>query len=78
MAKNVKINGVTYANVPEVRIPLATGTGNAVFYDTAEATVLANDLMAGKTAYGPSGVVTGTLSVPTISQDTSTKVLTIS
>lgn len=29
MAKNVKINGVTYESVPQVSIPLAGGTGTA-------------------------------------------------
>mgnify|MGYP000447064960 CR=1 FL=1 len=34
MAKNVKINSVVYAEVPQVSIPLAEGQGTAVFYDT--------------------------------------------
>lgn len=35
MAQNVKINGVTYQNVPSVEIPYATGTGTAKFTDPA-------------------------------------------
>lgn len=31
MAKNVKINSVVYAEVPQVSIPLAEGQGTAVF-----------------------------------------------
>lgn len=34
MAKNVKINSVVYAEVPQVSIPLAEGEGAATFYDT--------------------------------------------
>lgn len=37
MAKNVKINSVVYAEVPQVSIPLAEGQGTAVFYDTTGA-----------------------------------------
>ena len=36
MAQNVIINGVAYANVPEVDIP-KSGGGTAKFYDTAGA-----------------------------------------
>lgn len=38
MAKNVKINSVIYAEVPQVSIPLEEGEGTAVFYDTTGAT----------------------------------------
>ena len=31
MAQNVKINGVTYSNVPSVAIPKDAGGGNATF-----------------------------------------------
>lgn len=33
MSKNVKINGASYSNVPAIDVPLATGGGNARFYD---------------------------------------------
>lgn len=35
---NVKINGVSYNNVPSVQIPNASGSGNAVFFDASTAT----------------------------------------
>ena len=60
MAQNVIINGVTYQNVPEVDIP-KSGGGTAKFYDTAGADAAAGDILAGKTAYGPSGAVNGSM-----------------
>lgn len=60
MAQNVIINGVTYQNVPEVDIP-KSGGGTAKFYDTTGADVAAGDLLAGKTAYGSSGSVSGSM-----------------
>ena len=60
MAQNVVINGVTYSNVPEVDIP-KSGGGTAKFYDTASADAAAGDILAGKTAYGASGAVSGSM-----------------
>lgn len=60
MAQNVIINGVTYSNVPEVDIP-KSGGGTAKFYDTASANVSATDILTGKTAYGSSGSVNGSM-----------------
>lgn len=60
MAQNVIINGVTYQSVPEVDIP-KSGGGTAKFYDTAGASVSASDLLTGKTAYGASGEVSGSM-----------------
>ena len=60
MAQNVIINGVTYQNVPEVDIP-KSGGGTAKFFDTASADLSASDLLNGKTAYGASGVVSGSM-----------------
>ena len=60
MAQNVIINGVTYSNVPEVDIP-KSGGGTAKFYDTASANVSATDILTGKTAYGSSGSVSGSM-----------------
>ena len=76
MAKNVIINHVTYNAVPYVQIP-QSGGGNAVFYDTSDATGAAANLLSGYSLYGPSGIVEGQLTTPTISQDTTTKVLSI-
>lgn len=68
MAKNVKINGVTYSSVPQVDIPAADGSGDTTFFDTTGATVSANDLRSGVTAFGANGAVSGNLA--TISAST--------
>ena len=60
MAQNVIINGVTYQNVPEVDIP-KNGGGTAKFYDTASATAAAADILTGKSAFGPSGSIGGSM-----------------
>lgn len=60
MAQNVIINGVTYANVPEVDIP-KVGGGTAKFFDTAAADMSSADLLTGKTGYGSSGVINGAM-----------------
>lgn len=61
MSKSVKINGVTYESVPQVSIPLSTGSGTADFYDTADATATAANILAGKDAYISSGKAGGTM-----------------
>ena len=62
MAKTVKINGVTYQDVPQVEVPLADNSGNnAVFYDTTGATDSAGDILSGKTAFGGSGSISGSM-----------------
>lgn len=58
MAKSVVINGVTYANTPEVDIPVSGG-GTAKFYETSDANITSADVLTGKTGYGPSGSVSG-------------------
>lgn len=60
MAQNLIINGVTYQSVPEVDIP-KSGGGTAKFYDTADADVSGADLLTGKTAFGASGQVQGSM-----------------
>lgn len=60
MAQNVIINGVVYSSVPEVDIP-KNGGGTAKFYDTASADISAGDVLTGKTAYGASGSVSGSM-----------------
>lgn len=60
MAQNVVINGVTYQNVPEVDIP-KSGGGTAKFYDTAGADASAGDILTGKTAFGASGAISGSM-----------------
>lgn len=60
MAQNVVINGVTYSNVPEVDIP-KSGSGTAKFYDTSTADVAAGDILSGKTAFGSTGSIPGSM-----------------
>lgn len=60
MAQNVIINSVTYQNVPEVDIP-KSGGGTAKFFDTANADISSADVLTGKTAYGASGSVSGSM-----------------
>ena len=62
MAKNVKINNVTYENVPQIEIPLADNSGNnAVFFDTTGADAAQGDVLSGKKYFGPSGEATGSM-----------------
>lgn len=75
---NVIINGNTYTSVPYVQIPHSDSAGNAIFYDTTDATAVAANILTGYSAYGASGKVNGTATVPTISQDSTTHVLSIS
>ena len=60
MAQNVIINGVTYQSVPEVDIP-KSGGGTAKFYDTASASAAAGDILTGKSAFGASGEISGSM-----------------
>lgn len=79
MAQNVIINGVTYQTVPEVDIP-KSGGGTAKFYDISDATINSNaQLLNGVSAYGADGTkYSGSVNVPTISQDSTSKILSIS
>ena len=68
MAKNVKINGITYQNVPSVEIPLATGSGTAEFYDTSDATLDSGaKMLSGNTAYANGVKYTGSIATKTSS-----------
>lgn len=75
---NVRVNGVTYSDVPSVSIPLSGGGGNASFFDTTTATATAADIVNGKVAFNGNGSVTGTLTQVSVSQNQTTKILTIS
>ena len=57
---SVVINSVTYASCPEVDIP-KSGGGTAKFYYTGDSNVAAGDLLTGKTAFGASGSVSGSM-----------------
>lgn len=57
---SVVINGVTYANCPEVDIP-KSGSGTAKFYDASEANAAAGNVLTGKVFIGPNGQDTGSM-----------------
>jgi len=74
----ITINGTTYNSVPYIQIP-KQGGGNASFYDTEDATATsAGHILNGYTAYGASGKIEGSATMPTITQDGTSHVLTIS
>lgn len=70
--QNVIINGVTYADVPEVNIPLETphgSTTHAVFTDTSDATLTSGDqMLSGVSAYSKGSYISGTI-VPKAASD---------
>ena len=80
MAKNVKINGVTYEDVPQVAIPLADNSGdNAVFYDTTGADAADGDVVSGKKYFKGSGMSTGSMTDNgTVTQTITTKAQVVS
>ena len=65
MAKNVKINGVTYdVSGGKVQIPLASDPNTLVeFVDTSDANISAGDVKAGQTYYADGKKNTGTMPV---------------
>ena len=78
MAKSVIINGVTYSDVPQVEIPLSSGSGNATFYDSSDADAAAGDVLSGKTFYKDGGKTTGSMpNNGSTSGDISTKAGTV-
>lgn len=63
MAQSVVINGVEYANVPEVVIPTIEGSWEpeAHFYDSSDATAQVGNVLSGSTFYASGGKKTGTM-----------------
>lgn len=57
---SVIINGVTYTACPEVDIP-KSGGGTAKFFYTGDANAAAGDILTGKSAFGSSGSVSGSM-----------------
>ena len=75
---SVVINGVTYSSVPSVQIP-KSGSGTATFWDTSEADAVAGNILTGKTAYGASGEISGSMANNgAVSGEISTKAGTVS
>lgn len=69
--QSVIINGVTYADCPEVDIP-KSGGGTAKFFDISDATAVAADVLYPKTIYKADGTkVTGGITTKTSSDLTS-------
>lgn len=68
MAKNVVIREVVYNDVPSVTIPLSSGSGNATFVDTSDATLDGGGKMLdGVTAYANGTKITGSIETKTSS-----------
>lgn len=76
MAQNVVINGVTYSNCPEVDIP-KSGGGTAKFFDVADTTAAAGDVLSGKYFYTSGGTKTQGSIASKSSSDLTASVLTV-
>ena len=67
MAKNVTINGVDYASVASVKLPLTDLSGDVYFYDTDSGDAAAGDIRSGKKAWVDGVEVTGTVAAKSVS-----------
>ena len=67
MAKNIQIRDTVYNSVPSVTIPLASGSGDALFVDTSDATLdNANKMLDGVTSYANGVKYTGNIPTRTV------------
>ena len=76
MAQSVVINGVTYSDVPHIEIPKST-SGTAKFYDIADTTAAAGDVVSGKYFYTSAGTKTQGSIASKSSSDLTASVLTV-
>lgn len=60
--KKVKINGVEY-EAKQISIPLSSGSGNATFFETSDATAGGAQILEDYDSYGPDGKVAGQIPV---------------
>ena len=68
MAQTVKINGIIYNDVEQVKLPLASDTSKmAVFPDTSDADATVADLPKGKVAYVKGERIVGSGTAPVFS-----------
>lgn len=68
MAQTVKINGVIYNDVEQVKLPLASDTSKmAIYPDTSDADITATDVRKGKSGYANGKKVVGSLTEPVFS-----------
>lgn len=66
MAKNVTINGVDYANVASVKLPLTANPATYTFYyDTDSGDAAAGDILSGKKAWVDGAEITGSIAAKT-------------
>lgn len=62
---NIRIAGATYESVPSVTLKDANNA-NVNFVLTSDATMTADDLVVGKSGYGPNGLILGELEIKTV------------
>lgn len=67
MAKNVTINGVPYADVASVKLPLTDLSGDTYFYDTDSGDAVAGDIRNAKKVWVDGSEVTGTVAERSVS-----------
>ena len=67
MAKNVVIRDIQYSDVPAITVPLASGSGDAEFFDVSDATLSSgNQMLDTVTGYGGDGTkYTGNIPIKT-------------